>query len=121
MNNSTPIKKLEIIPASTRPLIHPVSALVLLLFDYLFFSLEVPLVSLPLACFLAFVLTFTAITAVQIKLCADCRRAAMLKAALCAILAAIPTPIAGTAAGALILSLAGIKQARHSDKSQPHT
>lgn len=121
MNDPKSIEKQEIIPVPTRPLIHPVSALVLLLFDYLFFSLEVPLVSLPLACFLAFVLTFTSITIVQRKLCADCRRDAVLKATLCAILAAIPTPIAGTAAGALILSMAGIRQVRHSDKSQPHT
>mgnify|MGYP001589635633 FL=1 len=91
---------------------HPLSGAVILVVDWLAFGADSATVGLTLALTsaAAFLVTFSAVAAVQMRLRGDAPRQACLKALLGAAAAGVPLPIAGTFVGAAILALSGLKR-----------
>jgi len=90
--------------------LHPASGLLILGVDWLFFAEEVATLelTLPLSCFLAFVVTTAGVFWIQRKKNADSFGAAAAKALLGGFLAGLPTPIGGTLLGTGVLILSGL-------------
>jgi VIT1/CCC1 family predicted Fe2+/Mn2+ transporter len=93
-------------------IIHPFSALLTLLFDLFFFGADAATLGLdlPVSVTSAFLLTFFSTFIIQKKISKDKISISFTKSIILAILAAIPTPIAGTAVGMVLLTSAGIKK-----------
>jgi len=91
------------------------SGLLILGLDWLFFGAEAAVVALPLAMFLAFVVTFAGVYVVQRRLAVESRAPAFLKALLGAVLAAAPFPVCGSVFGALVIACSGLDALRRPD------
>jgi hypothetical protein len=93
---------------------HPLSAALMLFIDLSFFGVDAITIgfSLFFTIFLAFLITFTGVFLIQKKMEHNSFLQSFLKASLLGIAAGLPTPIAGTAFGVIILALAGIKSFR---------
>ena len=99
-------------PRSLTPeirIFHPVSGVIILLTDYLFFGGEFLVITLPLACALSFIICFILVFIVQRRKNGDGKLAAFLKALAGAVVTALPTPISGTIVGTAILVLSGLR------------
>lgn len=94
----------------SRPLVHPLSALLLVVVDGLWtladFAAVLWLLTIPL-CFLAVAVP---VTLIQKFLNGDGVGRACALATVLGVLAAVPTPIMGTATGAVVLALAGLRR-----------
>ncbi|HBC87258.1 MAG TPA: hypothetical protein DCZ94_09910 [Lentisphaeria bacterium] len=88
--------------------LHPMSGLLILFLDYAFFVAEMPVISLPLACFLAFTLSFTGVFLIQKYIDEENTGRAVAKAFFGGVVTGIPTPIFGTAFGSMILVVSGL-------------
>ena len=90
--------------------LHPVSCVVLMGCDFLWTTVEwaafLWLITIPVT----FTLTALPVYLVQKNLQDDSRMQACSEAVVCGVLAAIPTPIMGTAVGAAFLAMTGIKK-----------
>ncbi len=110
--------RVEILPAEEEKqiapraenFIHPLSALILVAIDSLWSISEWLVVTWIVTVPLSFLTVFIGVFCVQKYLNKDTNSKAATVAAVLAILAAVPTPITGTAVGILVLSLAGIKR-----------
>jgi drug/metabolite transporter (DMT)-like permease len=97
-------------PPSRRPLLHPQAGLLILTVDWLFFGPEfvtaeaAAIVTSPLA----FLITSLGVYWVQRRKNHDARGAALLKAFVGGVVAAIPTSIAGTIVGTAVLMASGL-------------
>jgi len=98
--------------AKDKNIIDPFSALFTLIIDLIFFGGEALTMGLdlPVSVSLAFIITLIITFIIQRKKVGDTLIVAFTKSLILSILAAIPTPIAGTVAGTLLLSIAGIKK-----------
>ena len=107
MSNET----LQSITSSKRKffLFHPYSGALIIAMDWVFFGMEAGTLglSIPVMSLLAFATTLGVFT-IQIKLSKDNWAIALAKGVLVGFVAGIPTPIAGTFIGALILALSGL-------------
>ncbi len=98
----------------TRPLsrsfLHPYAGIAILVLDWLLFSGNVLTFGLttPILALIGFLLGFVATFLIQLQQARDTLLAAITKGLLAGILVGIPTPIAGTLVGGLILALAGL-------------
>lgn len=92
--------------------LHPSSGAVILLLDCLFFGGEIWVFSAPLSCAVAFCLSFVSIYIIQRRRSGDSRLMALLKAFFGGIVTAIPTPIAGTVIGSLVIIASGRRHFR---------
>jgi len=88
--------------------LHPLSGILVLFLDYAFFAGEIPIVSIPIACLLAFIITFTGVFLIQRNLEEESNRRSFAKAFFGAVITAIPTPVSGTIFGTLILTVSGL-------------
>ena len=107
-------------PAATRPTppvpprpkfwLHPASGLLILGVDWLFFAPEAATmgVSVIVTSPLAFIIVTAGVYLIQRRRNHDSRGAALLKALLGGIVAAIPTSIGGTILGTTVLVLSGL-------------
>lgn len=82
----------------------------LLFIDNLFFGGEALTLGLawPVLSAVAFMITFTGVHLTQRHVAGDKRGASLAKAFLCGVLAGVPTSIAGTAVGGLVLLSSGL-------------
>ena len=112
MNDTT----LPSTPSSKRKffLFHPYSGALIIAMDWLFFGVESATLglSIPVMSLLAFVITLLGVFTIQSKISKDNLPIALAKGILGGLVAGIPTPIAGTFIGALILALAGLSRKR---------
>jgi hypothetical protein len=116
-STSIPSKDFEPVPvpadARPRPLIHPVSAALLLAIDALWavadWAAFAWIVTIPLSFLAVAVPTFL----VQRHLNRDEKGRAFAVSSSLGVLAAIPTPVTGTFVGTLVLLLAGLRSLRH--------
>ena len=96
-------------PAPSRPLVHPIAALLLIAVDALWTIPDMEvfawLVTIPL-CFLTVAVPVFLIQKFMAK---DSGLRAFTIATVLGILAAIPTPIMGTAVGTILLTVAGLR------------
>lgn len=94
----------------SRPVVHPLSALLLVVVDGLWtladWAAALWLLTIPL-CFLAVAVP---VTLIQKILNGDGIGRACALATVLGVLAAVPTPVMGTATGAVILALAGFRR-----------
>ena len=108
MSNET----LQSISSSKRKffLFHPYSGVLIIAMDWVFFGMEAGTLglSIPVMSLLAFATTLLGVFTIQIKLAKDNWAIALAKGVLGGFVAGIPTPIAGTFLGALILALSGL-------------
>lgn len=90
--------------------LHPLSGLLLITVDNLFWGAEALSLGLaiPIVIVLSFSITLVAVTMIQKFLGKDSFGVSLTKALLCAILAGIPTSIMGTAFGGFILLASGL-------------
>jgi len=109
IDNNRLAEKPRSITAGIR-IFHPVSGIIILLTDYLFFGGELLVITLPLACTLSFVICFILVFIVQRRKNGDGKVAAFLKALAGAFVTALPTPISGTIVGMAILVLSGLRE-----------
>jgi|TARA_B110000196_G_C20698730_1_gene454232 hypothetical protein len=91
-------------------LFHPYSGALIIAMDWVFFGMEAGTLglSIPVMSLLAFATTLLGVFTIQIKLSKDNWAIALAKGVLVGFVAGIPTPIAGTFIGALILALSGL-------------
>jgi hypothetical protein len=112
MNDTT----LPSTPSSKRKfyLFHALSGALIIAMDWVFFGVEAGTLglSIPIMSLLAFATTLLGVTAIQRKIAKDSLPIAIAKGVVGGIAAGIPAPIAGTAFGALILSLSGLSRKR---------
>lgn len=87
----------------------PQSGLLILGIDWMFFAPEAMVVTLPIACFLAFVSTTIGVFMLQRHKAGDPFSTAAGKALFAGIIAGIPTSISGTLLGTVVLVLAGLR------------
>jgi hypothetical protein len=89
---------------------HPASGVVILGLDSLFFVSELftGFFDMPVACVLAFILTFPLVFVIQKKWGRDSISSAFGKAFVGAFLAGLPLPISGTLVGAAVLIMSGL-------------
>jgi hypothetical protein len=94
--------------------LHPVSGLLIILLDNLFFGLNVATlgIGMLLACSLAFSVTTIGVYLAQRFLDRDSRRASLAKALLSGVLAGVPTSITGTIFGTAVLAASGLPRLR---------
>jgi len=80
--------------------------------DWVFFGVEAATLglSIPVMSLLAFATTLLGVFTIQIKMAKDNLGIALVKGILGGLVAGIPTPIAGTFVGALILALSGLSR-----------
>ncbi len=97
------------IPAAIQ-IFHPLSGIVILLTDYLFFAAEIFPLTMPLACLLSFAISFTLVFFIQRHKAGNRLSASFLKALVGAAVTAIPTPVSGTIVGTAILALSGLRR-----------
>jgi len=111
---STIIPEYEKLPETPqkKEIFHPVSAIVTLGMDVLFFGADSATmgVSLPVSMVLAFTITFGLSFMAQRRLLHDTTNKAFMKALFLGIMAGIPFPVAGSAVGLYILSMAGLRK-----------
>lgn len=93
-------------------LIHPLSALILIAIDGLWSLADWAAVAWGITIPLSFLAVFLPTSLIQRFLKRDSTGKAVAVASALGVLAAIPTPIAGTAVGAIALGLAGIRSLR---------
>ena len=93
-------------------LFHPYSGPLIIAMDWVFFGMEAGTLglSIPVMSLLAFTTTLLGVCTIQIKLAKDNLAIALAKGVLGGFVAGIPTPIAGTFVGALILALSGLSR-----------
>ena len=93
-------------------LFHPYSGALIIAMDWVFFGVEAGTLGLtiPVMSLLAFATTLLGVTTIQLKIKKENLAIALAKGILGGIVAGIPTPIAGTFIGALILALSGFSQ-----------
>jgi hypothetical protein len=93
-------------------LFHPYSGALIIAIDWVFFGVEAGTLglSIPVMSLLAFATTLLGVTTIQINLAKDNWAIAIAKGILGGLVAGIPTPIAGTFIGALILALSGFSK-----------
>lgn len=110
MNDTT----LPSTPSSKRKfyLFHPFSGALIIALDILFFGVESATLglSIPVMSLLAFATTLLGVFTIQMKLAKDNWAIALAKGILGGLVAGIPTPIAGTFIGALIMALSGLSR-----------
>jgi hypothetical protein len=96
--------------ANLRTFYHPASGVVILGLDWLAFGTDLftGFLALPEMCVLAFIASFAAILAIQVRWSRDKMPSAIGKAFMGAFLVALPFPITGTLLGASILALSGL-------------
>jgi hypothetical protein len=96
--------------ANYKTFYHPASGVVILGLDWLAFGTDAltGFLALPEMCVLAFLFSFAAVLAIQVKWSKDKMPTALGKAFLGAFLVGLPTPITGTMLGAGILALSGL-------------
>ena len=89
------------------------SGLLILGVDWLFFVSEAVTmgIAIPVACVLAFIITFCGVYTIQRKKAGDPFSAAVSKALLAGIVAGVPTSIGGTLLGTMVLVLSGLRPA----------
>lgn len=108
MNDTT----LPTTPSSKRKfyLFHPFSGALIIALDIFFFGVESATLglSIPIVSLLAFGTTLLGVASIQSKIAKDSLPIAIAKGLLGGIAAGIPTPIAGTFIGALILTWSGL-------------
>ena len=104
-----------IVAASRKPFFHPLSGVVILLLDTVFFGVEVISLelALPLSCLLAFLFTGLGVFCVQKFLHRDGLGASLAKALLGGLAAGVPWSITGTIVGSWILLLSGLSAWDH--------
>jgi len=93
-------------------IVHPFSAFFTLVVDLTFFGTDLVTLNLdlPISVILAFTITFIVSFLIQKSQTDDNIVICLLKSFILGILAGIPTPIAGTIAGTVLLSIAGINK-----------
>ena len=91
-------------------LIHPLACVVLIACDYLWTTVEWAMLLWVVTIPLTFIATTIPVYLIQRRLNEDGHKKAVIIAGTCGILAALPTPIMGTVAGAGFLAVAGIKR-----------
>lgn len=89
-------------------ILHPFSGILILFLDYSFFGLELPVITIPLAIALSFVLCFTGVFLIQRYIDEESTGKSMAKAFFSAVITAIPTPVFGTIFGSIILAVSGL-------------
>ena len=103
-------------PSSKRRfyLFHAYSGALIIALDIFFFGVESATLglSIPVMSLLAFATTLLGVTTIQIKFAKDNFPVSFAKGFVGGIAAGIPTPIAGTFVGALILALSGLSRKR---------
>jgi len=106
--------------AATGSVLHKLSGLLILLVDNLFFSATVFTAGLavPVSCALAFGTSAVGVFLIQKFVARDKTGASLAKALLSGALAGIPTSIAGTVLGGLVLALAGFSRKQAPDGDQ---
>lgn len=97
-------------PSRKKFWLHPASGLLILAVDWIFFAEEVATLelTLPLSCFLAFVLTTAGVFWIQRKKNGDSFAAAVAKALFGGIIAGLPTSVGGTILGTFVLLVSGL-------------
>ena len=107
-------KNLPSISSSKRRffLFHPYSGTLIIAMDWVFFGVEAGTLglSIPVMSLLAFATTLLGVFSIQMRLAKDNLGIALAKGILGGLVAGIPTPIAGTFIGALILALSGLSK-----------
>ncbi len=106
IENKTPAEA----SAANSHIFHPVSGIIILLLDYLFFVVEIFPLTMPIACILSFLICFVLLFLVQKHKAGDKTMACLAKAFAGAFVTALPTPITGTIAGSAILLLSGLRR-----------
>lgn len=99
-------------PARKEPRLHPLSAVAILVLDWLFFggNALTALALSPLWIVAGAGVAAATVYWLQTRRSHDPPRAALLKALVAAVLVGVPFPIAGTFAGAGVLAAAGLKR-----------
>lgn len=100
-------------------LLHPLSGVLIILVDSVFFGVDAITLglSLPVSCIMAFMTVTTGIFLTQRFLSGDRTGPAAAKAFLGGVLAGVPTPITGTVFGTLVLVSAGLSSVWRSPSS----
>ena len=93
----------------TFTLLHPMSGVLVIALDYLCFGAELPLVTIPLVCLFAFLGSGFGVYIIQRNLAGNSRTKSLLKALICGIITAFPTPVFGTVLGSLVLAVSGLQ------------
>jgi len=93
-------------------LFHPYSGVLIIAMDWAFFGVDAGTLglSIPVMSLLAFATTLLGVFTIQIRIAKDNWAIALAKGTLGGFVAGIPTPIAGTFIGALILALSGLSR-----------
>lgn len=99
---------------SSKPLLQPASALLMLAVDWAFVGAELITLggSLLFSAALAFTVTAVGVFLVQRRRAGDRVMTAAIKAVLLGMVAGVPTSLGGTALGTIILAVAGLRRKR---------
>ncbi|OGV45573.1 MAG: hypothetical protein A2017_12220 [Lentisphaerae bacterium GWF2_44_16] len=89
-------------------ILHPFSGILILFLDYSFFGLELPVITIPLAILLSFILCFAGVFLIQRYIDEESTGKSVAKAFFSAVITAIPTPVFGTIFGSIILAVSGL-------------
>lgn len=102
-------------PNTGKPRVHPVSAVMVLLLDNLFFGANALTggAATPLVCATVFMVTSVGVFTTQKVLAKDRFSSSLAKAMVLGAIAAIPTPISGTIVGASLLAMAGLRSGQN--------
>lgn len=94
--------------------LHPVSGILVLALDWLFFGAEVITLEtgVLVASLAAFASTAAGVYWIQRSRARDARTSALVKALFCGVIAGLPTSIGGTVLGTAVLALAGLTRWR---------
>lgn len=88
--------------------LNPLSGILILFLDYAFFGAELEIVTIPIACLMGFILSFSGVFLIQKFIDEESTGRSIAKAFFGGIVTAIPTPISGTFFGSLILGISGL-------------
>lgn len=99
-------------PPGRLDLLHPMSGIIVLLLDYVLFGANAASFGLAVAVsmFIGFVASFAAVTLIQRFLEEEPWGKSIAKAIFCGIVVGMPTPVFGTALGALVLAISGLSR-----------